>query len=795
MSVGWVTMSNQRRDTTAAGEVEIEQDSADSETPVHESAIGHVTGAAVYVDDDVSFGDRKHVAIGGSPVAHGRIRSIDLTQVREASGVIDVITANDIPGHHDIGPVFPGDLLLTDGLVEFVGQPIFAVLADSHNEARRAVTLAEIEIDEETPVLDLQQAIDDEFYVRPPHTMKRGDAERVFVSHSESQPDNVIEGMVAVGGQEHFYLEGQVAMARFDEDGGFVIKTSNQHPSEAQKLVAEVMAVPLSRVVVETRRMGGGFGGKESQANACCCLAAIFAQRNRTAVVCRLSRRDDMVMTGKRHNFINRYRAAFDAEGQIEAVHYELAAQCGLSPDLSDAIVDRAMFHSDNAYYLPNATIDGLRCKTHTVSNTAFRGFGGPQGMMAMETVIDEIAFAVGKDPLDIRKLNFYDTGARATTPYHQRITTFNLPPLVEQLEVESDYRGRRVAVDQFNRENPIVKKGLALTPVKFGISFTATHLNQAGALLHLYTDGSLLLNHGGTEMGQGLFTKVAQIVSTVLGVSSQQIRVTATRTDKVPNTSPTAASSGTDLNGMAALQAAVTLKARLIDFLVQSENCQASSIEFSEQGVTVGATRSLSWAELATAAWQARVSLSANGFYSTPDIYYDREKASGRPFLYYATGAAVSEVMIDTLTGESRVLRTDIIHDVGHSINSSIDKGQIEGGFVQGMGWLTTEELVWDASGRLLTDGPATYKIPAIADAPDEFNVRLWSKDCIDESAVLGSKAVGEPPLMLAISVWCAIRDAIGAAGNYKAFPKLNAPATPEEILRCLTAVKNTPA
>ena len=768
----------------------------DIEDEAHDSAVAHVTGAALYVDDDRVFGECLSVAIGGSRIAHGHIKSIDLSRVRQADGVVDVITHEDIPGHKDIGPVFPGDQLLSDGLLEFVGQPIFAVLADTHAQARRAVTLADIQYTEETPVLDLRQAIEQRYYVRPPHTMKRGDSVSVFATVDSDNAKKgaglrQVRGEVVVGGQEHFYLEGQVARARLDEDGGFIVKSSNQHPSEAQKLVAEVMAVPLSKVVVETRRMGGGFGGKESQANACCCLAALFAQRNRVSVVCRLSRRDDMIMTGKRHNFINRYRAAFDSNGVINAVDYQLAAQCGLSPDLSDAIVDRAMFHSDNAYFLPHVTIEGVRCKTHTVSNTAFRGFGGPQGMMAMETVIDEIAFAVQKDPLDVRKANFYNTTDRNVTPYHQTLNTFNLPALVDQLEVASDYRNRRVAINTFNQSNPVLKKGIALTPVKFGISFTATHLNQAGAVLHLYTDGSLLLNHGGTEMGQGLFIKVAQIVATVLGVGVERIRVTATRTDKVPNTSATAASSGTDLNGMAALQAAVTLKSRLIEFIVESQRCNASAVAFTTTGATIDGKPVMTWAELATAAWQARISLSANGFYSTPDIYYDRERAAGRPFLYYATGAAVSEVIIDTLTGESRVLRTDILHDVGHSINASIDRGQIEGGFVQGMGWLTTEELKWDSHGRLLTDGPATYKIPAIADAPDTFNVSLWSKDCIDESAVLGSKAVGEPPLMLAISVWSAIRDAITAAGNGRCFPQLNAPATPEEVLRCITAVR----
>ncbi len=751
----------------------------------HDSAVKHVTGAAIYIDDIAPVLDQKYVAIGGSTIAHGVIVSINLDEVRHSDGVVDVILAQDIPGHVDIGPVFPGDPLLTSTKVEFIGQAIFAVLASSHDAARRAIGKAHVEYKAEAPVLDIDTAIEREFYVRPPHQMRRGAADQKL-----NEAGNVIAGEVCVGGQEHFYLEGQIARATLDEDGGVLIQSSNQNPTEAQKLVAEVLDIPMNSVVVENRRMGGGFGGKETHANACCCLAALFATRNKCVVVCRLSRRDDMVMTGKRHGFKNSYHIGFSNDGEIEALKFQLAGQCGNSPDLSDAIVDRAMFHCDNAYYIPHVLIDGLRCKTHTVSNTAFRGFGGPQGMVAMETVIDEIAFALDIDPLDVRQKNFYGDGERNITPYHQTVTDFTVPLLVDQLEKQSDYRKRRSAISAFNQASPVLKKGIALTPVKFGISFTATHLNQGGALLHLYTDGTVHLNHGGTEMGQGLFTKVAQIVATELGIAVDKIKVSATRTDKVPNTSPTAASSGTDINGMAALKAAEKLKRRLCVHLSESYECDADSLVFSETGVEVGSGKVLSWAEIANSAWLARVSLSATGFYKTPEIFYDRETASGHPFLYYANGAAVTEVIIDSLTGESKILRTDILHDVGNSINPALDIGQIEGGYIQGVGWLTNEELRWDSTGRLLTDGPATYKIPAIADAPEQFNVMLLADSPNAAKTVFRSKAVGEPPLMLAMSVFSAIRHAIAEATNYHAFPSLNAPATPEEILRCLTSV-----
>lgn len=751
----------------------------------HDSAHKHVTGEARYVDDIPRPHPHYHVAVGGSEHAHAQLRAINLTAVRAAAGVVDVITAADIRGECDIGPVFPGEPLLATATVETVGQPIFAVAATSHRAAVAAVARAQIDYEPRVAILDLATALDRAHYVRPPHTMQRGDAEAGLAAAPQR-----VAGTVTIGGQEHFYLEGQVSLALPGEDGGVEIITSCQNPTETQKLVAQVLAIDMHKVDVITRRMGGAFGGKETQAAPWACLAAVFATRLRAAVSCRLARRDDMVMTGKRHNFRNAYEVGFTADGAITAIRHELAAQCGYAPDLSDAIVDRAMFHADNAYYLPQVQITGLRAKTHTVSNTAFRGFGGPQGMLAMETVIDHIAHCCRQDPLHIRCRNLYDAVDRNVTPYHQQLATCNLATLVSKLAEQSDYWQRREQIRQFNEHSPILKKGLALTPVKFGISFTTAHLNQAGALLHIYTDGSIHLNHGGTEMGQGLLVKVAQIVAAEFGVARATVIVSAARTDKVPNTAPTAASAGTDLNGMAARTAARTIKQRLVEFLAKKYEVAADRVEFRDGHVHIGA-QTRSFAQVAQAAWRARVSLSATGFYRTPKVHYHRATARGHPFFYFATGAAACEVIIDRLTGESRLVRADIIHDVGHSINPAIDRGQVEGGFIQGLGWLTSEELVWNAAGRLLSDSPATYKIPAIGDTPPIFNVELLT-DANAEPTVFRSKAVGEPPLMLAIAAWCAIRDAIGAVATRDIFPPLNTPATPEEILRTINIVRD---
>ena len=645
----------------------------------HDSARGHVTGAAVYVDDRVPLRGQLHAAVGGSAVTRGRIRSMNLDAVLSAPGVVDVITADDVPGKLDIGPVFPGDPLLVADEIEFRGQPLFAVLATTHDLARRAVLLADIEYETLTPVLDLRQAIEAEYFVRPPHRMQRGDARGVLSSSALR-----FSGELRVGGQEHFYLEGQASIAVPGEDGGMTLYTSSQNPTEAQKLVAEVLGLSMHRVNVITRRMGGGFGGKETHGSPWSCIAAVFARRNGCAVSCRLSRRDDMVMTGKRHNFLNSYDVAHDERGVVRAIHYRLAAQCGNSPDLSDAIVDRAMFHCDNAYHVADILIDGLRCKTHTVSATAFRGFGGPQGMITMEAVMDEIAFRVGRDPLDVRRDNLYGAEPRNVTPYHQEIENFTLPEIIDQLESGSDYRQRRAEIREFNRQSPILKKGIALTPVKFGISFTVSHLNQAGALVHIYSDGSIHLNHGGTEMGQGLMTKVRQIVAEEFGVDPGRIVISATRTDKVPNTSPTAASSGTDINGMAALNAARTLRERLSAFLADRFDADPAAIRFRGGEVQIGDT-AMDFNDVARQAWLGRISLSATGFYRTPKIHYDRENARGRPFYLFrqwrrdvGSGDRYADRRVPGAAG-GHTSRRGPLHQSGHRYRP--DRGRIHPG------------------------------------------------------------------------------------------------------------------
>jgi len=755
----------------------------------HDSAREHVTGRARYVDDARATAHEVHIALGTSAVARGRIVSMDLAAVRAAPGVLAVITAADLPHAIDIGPVFPGDPLLADERVEHMGQPLFAVAATSHRAARHAVTLGLVDIQAETPRLSVADSVADEHFVRPPHRMARGDLAAALAAAPHR-----LSGELSIGGQEHFYLEGQAARVEPDEDGGVTIHSSNQNPTETQHLVANALGLPMHRVHVAVRRMGGAFGGKETHATAPAVFAALFAVRLNRVASCRYSRRDDFLMTGKRHGFLARYEVGFDEHGRILGIHHELAGQCGHSPDLSDAIVDRAMFHADNAYYLPAVRIDGLRCRTNTVSNTAFRGFGGPQGMVAMETVIDEMAAALGRDPLEIRRLNLYGGPGRDLTPYHQTVATFTVPTLIDTLAREGRYAQRRDEIRAFNADSPIIKRGIALTPVKFGISFTVTHLNQAGALLHLYNDGSVQLNHGGTEMGQGLYQKIRQIVASELGMAPERVAVSATRTDKVPNTSATAASSGTDLNGMAALDAARQIRQRLVDWLEQRQGATPGSVRFAEDRIHCevdGEVQHRRWPDVARGAYLDRVALSATGHYATPKIGYDRAAARGRPFYYYACGAAISEVAIDTLTGEARILRTDILHDVGRSINPALDLGQIEGGYVQGAGWLTHEELVWADDGRLLTDGPATYKIPAIGDMPVAFNVALLADSPNDEATVFRSKAVGEPPLMLAISVFAAIRHAIGSLDAQGRFVALDAPATPERVLQACTATR----
>ena len=752
----------------------------------HESADKHVSGEAIYVDDRLEFPNQLHVYARMSDRAHARIVSIDTAPCYAIPGVAIAITSKDVPGQLDIGPVVAGDPLLADGKVEYVGQVVIAVAADSLETARKAAMAAIIEYQDLEPVLDVVDALRKKHFVLDSHQHKIGNSAAELASAPRR-----LQGSLHIGGQEHFYLETQISSVMPSEDGGMLVYTSTQNATEVQKLVAEVLGVPMHKIVIDMRRMGGGFGGKETQAAGPACLCAVIAHLTGRPTKMRLPRVEDMQMTGKRHPFYVEYDVGFDDNGLLHGIEIELAGNCGYSPDLSGSIVDRAMFHADNAYFLGNATINGHRCKTNIASNTAYRGFGGPQGMLAIEEIMDAVARSLGKDPLDVRKTNYYGKTERNVTHYHQTVEHNVIHEMTAELEDSSEYAKRRDEIRAFNAKSPVLKKGLALTPVKFGISFTATFLNQAGALIHIYTDGSIHLNHGGTEMGQGLNTKVAQIVAEVLQVDISRIQITATNTDKVPNTSPTAASSGTDLNGMAAKNAAQTIKQRLVDFLVSEYKVTPQDVEFRNSQVRVGEVF-LSFEDVIQKAYFGQVSLSSTGFYRTPKIFYDRDKAAGRPFYYFAYGAACSEVIVDTLTGEYKMLRSDILHDVGASLNPAIDIGQVEGAFVQGMGWLTTEELVWNGAGKLMTNGPASYKIPAVADMPLDLRVKLVENRKNPEDTVFHSKAVGEPPFMLGIAVWCAIKDAVASLADYKVQPNIDAPATPERVLWGVEHMKN---
>jgi xanthine dehydrogenase large subunit len=753
----------------------------------HDSAVEHVSGGARYVDDIPEAHDLLHVAFGQSAHAHARIRRMDLSAVRAAPGVVAVFTASDIPGENNVGPVAHDDLLFADGLVQCVGQSLFAVAATSFQAARRAARLAVVDYDPLPAVITIAQAREAGLLIDPTQVMVRGDPDAALTGASRR-----LEGELEIGGQDHFYLEGQVALATPGESGRMHVASSTQHPSEVQHLIAHLLNVAHADVVVEVRRMGGGFGGKETQAALIAGAAALVAAKTGRPAKCRLDRDDDMAMTGKRHDFVVRYDVGFDDDGRIEGIVLDLASRCGATLDLSAAINDRAMFHADNCYFLPHVRIVSHRFKTHTVSNTAFRGFGGPQGMLAIEQVMQDIAAVLRLDPLGVRRVNLYGPG-RDVTPYHMTVEDNVAPQIIDELAASSSYAKRRAAIAAFNAGSTSIKRGIALTPVKFGISFTTTHLNQAGALVHVYTDGSIHLNHGGTEMGQGLMIKVAQIVADVFAVPVSRVRVSATRTDKVPNTSATAASSGADLNGMAAFNAAEIIRIRLSEVAARLGGCDAAEVRFEPEGVRAG-DQVIAFDRLCRQAHLERVSLSSTGFYATPDISYDRSRHRGRPFFYFAYGAAISEVAIDVATGEHRVLRADILHDAGQSLNPAIDLGQIEGGFIQGMGWLTTEELVYDADGRLLTHAPSTYKIPCAGDRPEVMNIALWRQGRNARPTIHRSKAVGEPPLMLAISVFMALADAIAATGTGGAPSALQAPATPERVLAAIAATQRAP-
>ena len=753
----------------------------------HESGHKHVTGTAEFIDDVPEPAGTLHAYLGLSQRAHAEIISIDFSEVSSSPGVIGVLTAQDIPGENDVSPAHKhDDPVFAAAKVEFHGQPIFAVVADTREAARRAAARVKIEYRDLPHVTDVLEAAAANYpLVIDPLKLERGDIEAGF-----AKARHVVEGEMRIGGQDHFYLEGQIALAIPGEDDEIVLHSSTQHPSETQHMIGQVLGVASHAVTVNVRRLGGGFGGKETQANLFAAVAAVAAKKHGRAVKIRPDRDDDMTATGKRHDFHVGYRIGFDDEGRIEAVDATYSARCGFSADLSGPVTDRALFHADNCYFYPHVRLRSKPLKTNTVSNTAFRGFGGPQGMVGGERMIEEIAYALGKDPLEIRKANLYGDEGRNLTPYHQTVEDNIIGRIIEELETSADYAARRKAVLAFNRENRIVKRGIALTPVKFGISFTKTEYNQAGALVHVYADGSIQLNHGGTEMGQGLYTKVAQVVADAFQVDLDRIRVTATSTGKVPNTSATAASSGSDLNGMAAADAARQIKARLVAFAAERYGVAESDVVFEPNVVRAGAER-IAFSDFIKAAYSARIQLSAAGFYKTPKIHWNRAEGRGRPFFYYAYGASCSEVSVDTLTGEYQVDRTDILHDVGRSLNPALDIGQVEGGFVQGMGWLTTEELWWDDKGRLRTHAPSTYKIPLASDRPRIFNVKLAEWSVNREETIGRSKAVGEPPLMLAISVMEAISMAAASVADYRICPRIDAPATPECVLMAIKRLR----
>ena len=754
---------------------------ASGRAQAHESAAAQVAGVAPYIDDLPEVRGTLHAAPILSTVAHGRLRGVDASAALALPGVREVILAKDIAGHRMLASFIGDEPIFALDTVQHVGQVVGLVVADSVMQARRGARAVQLDISALPAILSIEQALASQSYVLPPVFVKRGDAARAL-----SRAPFTLSGTLEVGGQEHFYLEGQIAYALPQEQNQWLVYSSTQHPGEVQHWVAHALGLDQHAVRVECRRMGGGFGGKETQAGHLAVWAAIAAHKLKRPVKLRLDRDDDFMITGKRHPFAYEYTAGFDATGRLCGLKLMMAANCGFSADLSGPVADRALFHCDNAYFLEDVEIASYRCKLNTQSHTAFRGFGGPQGMIVIEAIMGDIARHLRLDPLDVRLRNLYsDEMSRNTTHYQMKVEDNILQPLLLEIASTSRYRQRRDAIALWNAHSAVIKRGLALTPVKFGISFTATLFNQAGALVHVYLDGSIQVNHGGTEMGQGLHTKVAQIVADELGVPFERVLATASDTSKVPNASATAASAGTDLNGRAAQFAARHVRDNLAQFVGGLDGCGAGAIRF-ERGQVFSPSATRSFDEVVKLAYANRIQLWSDGFYRTPKIHYDKTTLSGRPFYYFACGAACTEVAIDTLTGESRVLKVDILQDVGRSINPAIDIGQIEGGFVQGMGWLTTEQLVWNDKGQLSTHAPSTYKIPTAGDVPQHFKIALWPEPNREDN-VFGSKAVGEPPLMLAISVYEALRDAVAQARDDGQPVRLTAPATPEHVLQAI--------
>ncbi len=749
----------------------------------HESAAAQIAGAATYIDDIAEVRGTLYAAPILSKVAHGKLLGVHSQAALTLPGVRAVLLAADVPGHKMLAAFAGDEPVFAQDTVQFVGQVIGVVVADSMALARQAARNVQPDVEPLPAVLDVRSALKAQSFVLPPVTVRRGNAAQAL-----ARAPHTLQGTLEVGGQEHFYLEGQVAYALPQEQNQWLIHSSTQHPGEVQHWVAHALGVDNHAVRVECRRMGGGFGGKETQAGHLAVWAAVAAHQLKRPVKLRLDRDDDFMLTGKRHPFSYDYTVGFDDSGRLCGLQLQMLVNCGFSADLSGPVADRAIFHADNAYFLEDVDITSYRCKLNTQSHTAFRGFGGPQGMVITEVILGDIARHLGLDPLAVRGRNLYSNEAsgngakRDTTHYGMEVEGNILQPLLSQLEHSSQYQQRRGAISTWNISQPVIKRGIAITPVKFGISFTATLFNQAGALVHVYLDGSVMVNHGGTEMGQGLHTKVAQIVADELGVPLHRVLASASDTSKIPNASATAASAGTDLNGRAAQFAARHVRDNLAAFVGGLDGVGAGAVQFAG-GQVITPKTARTFESVVALAYANRIQLWSDGFYRTPKIHYDKTTLTGRPFYYFAYGAACTEVAIDTLTGESRVLRVNILHDVGHSINPALDIGQIEGGFVQGMGWLTTEELVWNAQGALATHAPSTYKIPTAGDVPADFKVELWPEPNTEDN-VFGSKAVGEPPFMLAISVFEALRDAVANARNDGQTVRLDAPATAERVL-----------
>ena len=746
----------------------------------HESAVKHVTGKAIYTDDISEPKNLLHAVIGYSNCSKGVIKKIDYKDVLSSEGVVDIITEKDIKGINDVGPIFKGDKIFTSKNIEYYGQPIFAVIAKTNNLAKKAALKVKIDLKISKPIVSIEEALKKKSFVLKPKHLTRGNIKDGF-----KKSDNILKGKLYSGGQDHFYLEGQIAMTIPQEDNNFLVYSSTQHPSETQQIIGKVLKQNYNSIHVIVRRIGGGFGGKETQSFLFAAITSIAAKKLSKPVKLRVDRDDDMIMTGKRHDFLFDYEVGFNNSGEILALKIMMASRCGISPDLSGAINDRAIYHIDNAYFLPNIEINSYRCKTNTVSNTAFRGFGGPQGMFCIENIIENISQKLKLEASEIRKINFYKDKIKNTTHYGMRITDNVIEDIFNKLIKKSNYKKRKAEINNFNKKNKVLKKGIAITPVKFGISFTTTHLNQGGALVHIYTDGSIHLNHGGIEMGQGLMTKLALVASNEFGLNYNNIKISSTDTEKVPNTSASAASATTDINGAAIVNAINNIKSGLNEFIYDYFKTN-SKIKYENNFVYFD-KRKISFKELINTAYLNRIPLSSSGFYKTDKINVNTKTLQGRPFLYFTYGAAVTEVIIDKLTGENKILQVDIIHDVGNSINKRIDKGQIEGGYIQGLGWLTTEEVSWKSNGVLTTHSPSTYKIPTAGETPFKFNVEIYDRGFNKEKVINRSKAVGEPPFMLAISSFIALKDAVCNANKGKNSENLIAPATAENILKSL--------